>query len=145
MLDGRVGGKTHDHFPRRSGVVSRHPVARAESMLQIRLRRLAGYLRSLWGSIRRPMIRTTRTLRIRHSHGLNRSTAFTTSHAPHLFHSAATGTRFHGLSRRAGPWEHGRKPRPRASSDTDPKADLEVCVTRRDPRGVGWADYSSRR
>src|SRR3979490_997802 len=123
MLDGRVGGKTHDHFPRRSGVVSRHPVARAESMLQIRLRRLAGYLRSLWGSIRRPIIRTTRTLRIRHSHGLNRSTAFTTSHALHLFHSAATGTRFHGLSRPAGPWDTVENHFGWEGSATDPKAD----------------------
>ena len=70
-------------------------------MLQVRLNRLTGYRRSLGGRQRRPIIRSTGTLRIRQVDGLNLSTVIATS--PLRPVAIVTRTDFHKISRAAGP------------------------------------------
>ena len=60
-----------------------------------------------WGRQRRPIIRSIRTLRIRQAHGLNGSTALSTS--PLRAASILTPNHFHEVSRAKGPRGQARK------------------------------------
>jgi hypothetical protein len=79
----------------------------AESVPRVALCRITGYRRSHWGDQRRPIIRSIRTLRIRQGHGLDGSTAISTS--PLRAASILTRNHFHELSRANGPKGQGRK------------------------------------
>jgi len=70
-------------------------------VLEVTLNRLAGYRRSPRGRHRRPIIRSTGTLRIRQVDGLNLSTVIATS--PLRTIAVVTRTDFHEISRAAGP------------------------------------------
>jgi hypothetical protein len=70
-------------------------------VLEVTLNRLTGYRRSPRGRQRRPIIRSTGTLRIRQVDGLNLSTVIATS--PLRTVAIAPRTDFHKVSRAAGP------------------------------------------
>ena len=70
-------------------------------MLQVTLNRLAGYRCSHRGRQRRPIIRSTGTLRIRQVDDLNLSTVIATSALRAV--AIVTRTDFHEISRAAGP------------------------------------------
>jgi hypothetical protein len=86
---------------RLSDEMASSPWAGAESVLQVTLNRLTGYRRSPRGRQRRPIIRSTGTLRIRQVDGLNLSTVIVTS--PLRTVAIVTRTDFHKISRAAGP------------------------------------------
>src|SRR5262249_45346901 len=82
----------------------RHPLlllAGAESVPSVTLSRVAGYRCSHRGRQRRPIIPSTRTLRIRQLYGLDFSTVGSIS--PLQATPIVTRTHFHELSRAAGP------------------------------------------
>ena len=75
--------------------------AKAESVPKVTLRRVTGYRRSPRRRPGRPIIRSTRTLRIRQLYGLNRSTALSIS--PLSTTAIIPRSHFHEFSWAAGP------------------------------------------
>jgi len=83
-----------------------HLLAGAESVPSVTLSRVTGY-HGPRGRPQRPIIRSTRTLRIRHTYGLDLSNAPSISLLPAA--SILTRSDFHEVSRAAGPKGHTSK------------------------------------